>query len=133
MIDGAAQFNRMFGRGGEATMNGLRGREALWTAIQSLPDLRPLATLACRREGFTDLERGAGVAYHHEIERLAELDNMAEGDNIPAGHVQVFTGWGPPSGSEIIVPEHEYLATLASVLAYSGLEAESGQVQALLG
>ena len=114
-------------------MNALRGSEALWKAITSLPNLAGLADLACRREGFTDGEPGAGVAYHHEIERLAQTDDMAEGDNIPVGHVQIFFGWGPPDGYELVVPEHEYLETLASVLAWAGYNAEAGRVKSLLG
>lgn len=114
-------------------MNGLRGSAALWKALTSLPNLPGLADLACRREGFTDGKLGAGVAYHHEIERLAQTDGMAEGDNIPVGHVQIFFGWGPPDGCELVVPEPEYLEALASVLAWAGFTAEAGRVKSLLG
>ena len=113
-------------------MDGLSGKSAVWEILASRHDLETIAALACRREGFTDANLGAGVSYHHEIEQLAKFDDLADGDNIPTSHVQVFAGWGMPDGVAVVVPEAEYLTTLASILIWRGFAADAAKVSQLL-
>ena len=103
--------------------------EEICRDVIKVKSLASLADLAIKRQGFGNSDVGAGMTYPHEL----DAEDVAAGQLIPEGFVELYLGWGPPDGFEAQVPESLYREILASALAEAGHSVEAAQLRKSAG
>ena len=99
---------------------------AMLDAMRSWSRAADLATFAAARHGYGNSDGGFGVTYPADLD-ADELEVMALED----GMVMVYAFFGPPNGTELAVPESQYLECLAAYLDALALSDDAVRVRAL--
>lgn len=86
-----------------------------------------LASFALKRHGFGDNDGGFGIIYPNDLDEF----DLANGDSIPDGFIEIYGFWGRPHGWEFQVLESEYLECLVEYLQAHGLVREAEEVKRL--
>ena len=73
---------------------------------------------AVRRRGYSNSDGGFGVQYPDDLDEYEK----ANGSDIPAGCVRVYTFFGPPAGGEFTIQESLYLEVLELWLFMRGVK-----------
>ena len=99
---------------------------AILDAMRSWSRAADLSGFAAARHGYGNSDGGFGVTYPSDM----DADEL-EASGLEDGMVMVYAFFGPPDGSELAVPESEYLDCLAAFLDAHALAADAARVRAL--